>query len=351
MLRMMYLTLVLAIAAFRVVDGDLFEETFDLTSDDSIANSMDLAFGELRSELGPLLEGPVNDTFEAAIILYCVNRNQPSFTVLFDDRNSWEGLELLSSLTIIVHGWLDASANVWVQQTAHELLKIHDSTICLADWSYRARYNYRQAALEQVPLVADFLTRFVLYSNEMGLPLEKVTLIGHNLGAHICGQTGWNLGGKIGEIYGLDPVGPLFEYPVDHGLQMRLDMSDASYVQIIVTSGSQLGLLIGEGHENFYPNGGVSAVNCPLPDATSQELTIRIACSEWEATEYFKQSLNPTNGYEGKQCLNWPEFLTHRCDFNRVNLMGVYSYKIGGDFYLRAEPILPNFPAFSSHAH
>lgn len=221
----------------------------------------------------------------------------------------------------------------------------------MVDWKYRARYNYQQAVQEHTPFVVDFITRLILFTHNGGVPFEKFTLIGHNLGAHICGQVGWNLGGKIGEIYGLDPNGPLFEYPVDRGLDLRLDRTDAVYVQIIITTRTELGLVFGQGHDNFYPNGGLSAGNCPLPDTTSQELTIRIACSEWEATEYFRQSLDPTNIYEGRLCSDWPAFLAHLCDSNDANILGIYSHRVGGNFYLIADPILPNYPAFSSHAH
>ncbi|EAT47856.1 AAEL001064-PA [Aedes aegypti] len=335
-----------ALAACIGVNGDVFEDTFDLSSEESIAKSMNVAFGEYRSELGPLLEGPVDSSNkEAAVILRCASRSEPNFKTFHDDRNSWKELKFSPSLIMIVHGWLDNSNEHWVQKTAHEMLKIRDSTICLVDWSYRARYNYRQAALEHTPFVADLITRFVRYSSEVGVPLEKVTFIGHNLGAHISGQAGKNLGGRVGEIYGLDPLGPLFEYPKDRGLQMRLDQSDANYVQIIVTSRHELGLVNGEGHENFYPNGGESASNCPIPDTNSKELTRRIACSEWEATEFFNRSLNPNNAYEGRQCKDWPSFLAHRCDSNKANVLGIHSHRIGGDFYLTAEPILPDKPA------
>ncbi|EAT46681.1 AAEL002149-PA [Aedes aegypti] len=350
MLSALYLLFVLA--ACRGDQGDVFKDTFDLSSEESIAKSMNDAFGDYRSELGPLLEGYVdNSNLDAAIALRCASRADPDFQIFYDDRISWQELKFSSSMTIVVHGWLDNSDEVWVRKIAHELLKIDDSTICLVDWNYRARFNYRQAVLDHTPFVADLITRFVLFSNEKGVPLEKVTFIGHNLGAHVAGQAGRNLGGRVGEIYGLDPLGPLFQYPEDRGLQKRLDQSDAKYVQIIITSRYELGLVNGEGHENFYPNGGESAANCPLPDTDSKELTNRIACSEWEATEYFRHSLDPDNVYEGKQCSDWPSFLAHRCDFNRDNILGVYSYRIGGDFYLNAEPILPNFPAFSSHAH
>lgn len=64
----------LAAGSHHGVYADLFEDTFDLSSEESIAASMDVAFGEYRSELGPLLHGPVENTLEAAVVMRCANR-------------------------------------------------------------------------------------------------------------------------------------------------------------------------------------------------------------------------------------------------------------------------------------
>lgn len=64
-----------ALAACIGVNGDVFEDTFDLSSEESIAKSMNVAFGEYRSELGPLLEGPVDSSNkDAAVTLRCASR-------------------------------------------------------------------------------------------------------------------------------------------------------------------------------------------------------------------------------------------------------------------------------------
>ena len=82
-------------------------------------------------------------------------------------------------------------------------------------------------------------------------------MIGHSLGAHICGYAGKRING-LGKITGLDPAGPYFENtdPI-----VRLDSKDAEFVDTIHTDGSAtlllgLGLMQPLGHVDFYPNGG-----------------------------------------------------------------------------------------------
>ena len=72
MLRVVFVAV--AFAALLGVRADIFEDTFDLSSEESIANSMNVAFGEYRSELGPLLEGPVDDSLESRIAVPCASR-------------------------------------------------------------------------------------------------------------------------------------------------------------------------------------------------------------------------------------------------------------------------------------
>lgn len=74
MFQAIILTLFIAAGAHLGVRADLFDDTFDLSSEESIAASMDVAFGEYRSELGPLLHGPVENSLEAAVTIRCANR-------------------------------------------------------------------------------------------------------------------------------------------------------------------------------------------------------------------------------------------------------------------------------------
>jgi hypothetical protein len=58
---------------------------------------------------------------------------------------------------------------------------------------------------------------------------------------------------------GLDPAGFLFE---GHDGTVRLDTSDAEYVDVIHSDGGFLGTLEPIGHVDFYPNGGRAQRGC-----------------------------------------------------------------------------------------
>jgi len=45
-----------------------------------------------------------------------------------------------------------------------------------------------------------------------------------------------------------------------------IDKSDANFVDIIHTNGNEFGLMKPLGHIDFYPNGGVSQLNCKTLD-------------------------------------------------------------------------------------
>ena len=108
-------------------------------------------------------------------------------------------------------------------------------------------------------------------------------MIGFSLGAHVAGFAGNQLKnlsritGKSSQILreiiqlyisyvflGLDPAGPLFE---GYDPTVRLDKSDADYVDIIHSNGESL--IVGGfgaweplGHVDFYPNGGRAQRGC-----------------------------------------------------------------------------------------
>ena len=111
-------------------------------------------------------------------------------------------------------------------------------------------------------------------------------MIGFSLGAHVAGFAGNQLKNlsritgnktnqKLREIInlpflrftfflGLDPAGPLFE---GYDPTVRLDKSDADYVDIIHSNGESL--IVGGfgaweplGHVDFYPNGGRAQRGC-----------------------------------------------------------------------------------------
>lgn len=258
------------------------------------------------------------------------------------DQDLLNKVDVSKPMVIITHGWTDNANKTWVQETAKNVIKYQDSNVCAVDWNHLAKYRYYVSAIENVPKVSGYVTLFVAFLRDSGIPLDRVTLVGHSLGAQISGQVGYNYRGQIGAIFGLDPAGPLFTAPKDRGLEYRLDASDAKYVQMILTSRGQCGVMTGDGHENFYPNGGFSPqTNCIVPLTSDAEFADQSVCSHLHATELFKFSLVPTIVFKSTKCDDLVSYLANLCILNRTNRLGAASDRSGGNFYLITSPFSP----------
>lgn len=97
------------------------------------------------------------------------------------------------------------------------------------DWSPAAGKNYVSAQGSVVRVgqfVADFINSLV---STYKINLDNVKFVGHSLGAHISGNAGAALKGRVDRIVGLDPAGPLFSVK---NTDNRLDPTDAKFVQV-----------------------------------------------------------------------------------------------------------------------
>lgn len=92
----------------------------------------------------------------------------------------------------------------------------------------------------------------------------------------------------------MDPAGPGYETQSD---EVRLESSDAEYVQCIFTDGNVFGTATdyGCGYHNFYINGGNSQPGCSFEFKD-------LECDHTRATEYFQESLSPNNRFWGIEC-------------------------------------------------
>lgn len=153
---------------------------------------------------------------------------------------------------IFIHGYY--SNRRTLSQYVRAYLKRGDYNFIIINWLRGAvTINYVKAR-HRVREVGVAVARFVDYLVTLGLDLNDLIMVGHSLGAHICGIAGKNMiYGQPRAIIGLDPALPLFHLKnVNH----RLHYTDARYVQIIHTSGGFLGVKHPIGHAgiNIYKN-------------------------------------------------------------------------------------------------
>lgn len=92
-----------------------------------------------------------------------------------------------------------------------------------------------------------------------GLPISRLHLVGHSIGAHLAGHIGRNIQTMtdhdliIPRITALDPAGMLY-YP--EFLTKHIRASDAIFVDVIHTDVWNMGTVKPTGTVDFYPNSG-----------------------------------------------------------------------------------------------
>lgn len=163
-----------------------------------------------------------------------------------------------------------------------------------------------------------------------GLRANDIHLIGHSLGAHTAGYVAEGVPG-IGRITGLDPAYPYFH---EMGRHVRLDPSDATFVDVIHTDIWELslkeffgyGLSSACGHVDFYPNDGKEQPGCGVMQRNLTEIRSALmndglyevsrlvfACNHARAIKFFTESINGECPFVGYRCTSHEEFLQGKC--------------------------------------
>ncbi|XP_069356725.1 pancreatic triacylglycerol lipase-like [Maniola hyperantus] len=212
-----------------------------------------------------------------------------------------------SSTVVSVHGWmgnLNAANNIAIKDA---LLDSGNFNVIIMDWRQLASAEY-SSVVAGVPAVGRGLGQFLNFIGSVtGITLASVHLVGFSLGAHVVGNAGKQLNGRVGRITGLDPAGPLWDWNPN-----RLHSSDAVYVEGIHTdagpNGIGIGFLTTVGDVDFYPNGGANQPGC----STSQ-------CNHGRAWEQFAASVT-YNHLMGRRCSGTSEIVSDTCSGNVLSM-------------------------------
>jgi pimeloyl-ACP methyl ester carboxylesterase len=197
----------------------------------------------------------------------------------------------------------------------------HHMQVLLIDWSEGSQtINYIGAA-NRVPSIGEFVASYLDFLHANGyMQFDRTTVIGFSLGAHIAGMTGKNVRrGRIANIVGLDPAGPLFSVRNPEG---RLDAADAEFVEVIHTNGPTLlvagaGIGYPVGHVDFWPNGGRNQPGC-----------FTNTCSHLRAVQLYVESIH-NNRFEAFKCLDRDDINPKRCIIPPAVWMGGDSINSG----------------------
>ncbi|XP_050097249.1 pancreatic triacylglycerol lipase-like [Anopheles aquasalis] len=211
-------------------------------------------------------------------------------------------------LYFITHGFLESGKTKWIERMLNLLLnRDRNATVIVIDWGKGSNPPYNQACAN-IRLVGAITAHIIdKIKKVFDMPnLDRVHLIGHSLGSHLAGYTGYTLISqfqqKLGRITGLDPAELAF---TETDRVVRLDPSDAKFVDIVHSDATpfvpQIGLGLYEpiGHVDFYPNGGSDQPGCRhefWKNADTRFVTNMFqffSCSHSRAYEYFIESLEP----------------------------------------------------------
>lgn len=216
------------------------------------------------------------------------------------------------SNVFIVHGWIGGYDEPAPSQIKNSIIELYDVNVFVVDWSGPAKKLY-PTAKRYVPivgeLVADFIKKMYTY---YGINGHNIRLIGHSLGAHLCGCIGKNLNGEVEYIIGLDPAGPLYS---TSQVNECLNKNDALFVQVIHTNGGLLGFNGQLGDVDYYPNGGKRQNGCGLD--------LLGGCAHARSFEYLAESITGSQ-FEALQCDSYNNFKNGNCDNNVRALMGQF---------------------------
>lgn len=141
-----------------------------------------------------------------------------------------------------------------MQRGGFNIILVNAPRLEAGPWYYTAARNTQ--------VVGQYTAQLIDYLVSRGMYLPSLHLIGLSLGAQMAGVCGQSVqSGRISRITGLDPAGPLFKkWPRN----VRLDSSDAEFVDVIHTDAGIFGFPRAIGHIDFWPNQGIS----PQPGCT-----------------------------------------------------------------------------------
>lgn len=260
------------------------------------------------------------------------NKNvQEPEVIKYDDMYSirQSSFDFSKQTKILVHGFLASCKGGQFEEMASEFLDLMDVNVIRVDWKGGNGFPFEQATANTRVVGAQIGLLINKLCDQFNMKPSDFHVIGHSLGAHTAGYAGERVTG-LGRITGLDPAEPYFQFL--HS-SIRLDPSDAEFVDVIHTDGQSIfnilvggsgfGLMQKSGHVDFYPNGGLSQPGCEHKDLCKdifkgniKEITDKVACSHARAIALFNESLRSAKtgcSFSATSCGSFKQYSRGEC--------------------------------------
>lgn len=102
----------------------------------------------------------------------------------------------------VVHGWMNNVDSVMCQSVKDAYLEVKDVNVIIVDWSVVSQRQYVTAKffVTRIGKVIAGLIQFM--SDNVGLKMENTSMVGHSLGAHVCGVASRNVNSTLDHLTG-----------------------------------------------------------------------------------------------------------------------------------------------------
>ncbi|CAG9824110.1 unnamed protein product [Phaedon cochleariae] len=276
------------------------------------------------------------------------NPLQPSQLRINDDEALSRSYFNFSEPTVIFfHAFFESSQatpatlirTAYTQRGDHNIILVNAPRLEAGPWYLTASKN--------TMVVGQYTARLIDYLVSRGLHLPSLHLTGLSLGAQMAGVCGQSVrSGRIQRITGMDPAGPLFKkWPKS----LKLDASDAEFVDVIHTDAGIFGYPTSVGHVDFWPNQGIAPQpGCQIPEIKKRNpdgILEKVFCSHWRSYQFYAESVVNPNAFQGAvACNNWAEYTEGVCtpEMRPTTRMGLYvDWEARGNHFLQTNPESP----------
>lgn len=131
---------------------------------------------------------------EDQVSFYVYNKNNENPTAILLSQS-----ETITSLTdfdislptvVLIHGWHDTYDTSFAVEAGRKYMSLSNANVISVNWDETAQLEYLEA-YAAVSKIGKYLGQFLQdISATYDYSLDKVTLVGHSLGAHIAGFAG-----------------------------------------------------------------------------------------------------------------------------------------------------------------
>ncbi|CAK1601242.1 unnamed protein product [Parnassius mnemosyne] len=168
------------------------------------------------------------------------------------------GWEPSHETILLIHGYAGGDDTLPIIVLRDAYLRRGGYNVFMLDWGALCQPPCYVAAVHNLRPVARCAAEALATLRQAGLRPDRLTCVGHSLGAHLCGIIANYLTFRLNRIIGLDPARPL----IRSAPALRLDPGDARAVHVLHTNAGRYGEAARLGHADFCLNGGRSQPYC-----------------------------------------------------------------------------------------